>query len=79
MYLVRKPNVCFTGVNNNYNLAATENTTPDLTMKKGRESNKVSHGGNKNIPRSICMYHISSFVPQPSVRLVARQMAAQLR
>lgn len=50
-YFVWKPNICFIRVKNNYNLAAIENTT-DLTMRK---SDKVSHWGIQEIPRSECI------------------------
>lgn len=47
-YFVWKPNICFIRTKNNYNLAATENTTPDLTIEKGREWQSVSEGKSKD-------------------------------
>lgn len=72
-HIVWKPNVCFIRAKSNYNLAATENTTPDLRMGKRRESVKVSQWGHQKIPRSECI--ILSVTPQPSLHLVARKKA----
>lgn len=55
------------------NLAATENTTPVLTMGKRTESDKVSRWGNQKISGSVWVYYIMSLILQPSLHLVVRK------